>query len=47
MKNIFAKFGMPNSPQSPDIRQDSDGGISDFRISGKSFINEKCHNLRP
>ena len=21
-----------------------DGGISDFRISGQSFINENCHN---
>ena len=31
---------------SPDIGQNSDGDISDFRISGQSFINENCHNSR-
>ena len=30
-------------PQSPDIKQNSDGGISDFRISGESLIKENCH----
>ena len=35
-----------NSSQSPDIGQNSDGGISDFRISGQSFIKENCHNSR-
>ena len=30
--------------QSPDIGQNSNGGISDFRISVQSFINENCHN---
>ena len=34
MRDIRAKFGIPNSPESPDIGQNSDGGISDFRISG-------------
>ena len=34
------------SSQSPDIRQNSDGSISDSRISGQSFINENCHNSR-
>ena len=39
IKDIRAKFGSPNLPQSPDIRQNSDKGISDFRISGQSLIN--------
>ena len=39
IKDIRAKFGIPNLPQSPDIRQNSDKGISDFRISGQSLIN--------
>ena len=38
--------GVTNSSQSPDIGQNSDGGISDFRISGQSFIKENCHNSR-
>ena len=33
-------------PQSPDIGQNSDVGISDFQISGQSFINENCHKSR-
>ena len=33
-------------PQSPDIGQNSDGDISDFRISGQSLIKENCHNSR-
>ena len=33
-------------PQSPDIEQNSDGGTSDFRISGESLIKENCHNSR-
>ena len=33
-------------PQSPDISQNSDGGISDSRISGQSLIKENCHNSR-
>ena len=37
---------MPTLPQSPDIGQNSDGGISYFRISGQSFIKENCHNSR-
>ena len=37
---------MPNLSQSPDIGQNSDGGISDFRISGQSLIKENCHNSR-
>ena len=34
IKNICAKFGIPNLPQSLDIAQYSDQGISSFRISG-------------
>ena len=41
-----AKFGIPNLSQSPDIGQNSDGGISDFRISGQFLIKENCHNSR-
>ena len=37
---------MPNSAQSPDIGQNSDGGISDFRIFGQSLIKENRHNSR-
>ena len=33
-------------PQSPDIVPNSDGGISDFRISGPSLIKENCLNSR-
>ena len=43
---MSAKFGISNSPHSPDIGQNSDGGISDFRISGQSLIKESCHNSR-
>ena len=33
-------------PQSPDIGQNLYGGISDFWISGQSFMKENCHNAR-
>ena len=33
-------------PQSPDIGENSDRGISDFRISGQSLIKVNCHNSR-
>ena len=44
--DIRAKFGIPNFPQSSDIGQNSDGGISDFWISCKCLIKENCHNSR-
>ena len=44
--DICTKIGIPQSPQSPYIGQNPDGGISDFRISGKSRTNENCHNSR-
>ena len=33
-------------PQSPDIWQNSNGGISDFRVSGQSLLKENYHNFR-
>ena len=33
-------------PQSLDIGQTSDAGISDFRTSGQSLIKENCHNSK-
>ena len=33
-------------PQSSNIGNNSGGGISDFRISGQSLINENCHDSR-
>ena len=46
VRDICAKFDISNSPQSLDIGQNSDGGISNFRISGQSLIKENCHNSR-
>ena len=46
MGDIRAKFGIHNLPKSPDIGQNIDGGISDFRISGQSLIKKNCHNSR-
>ena len=37
---------MTNSTQSLDIRQNSDRGISNFRIFGQSLIKVNCHNFR-
>ena len=45
IRDICAKFRIRNSPQSPDIGQNSDGDFSDFQISGQS-IKENCHNPR-
>ena len=45
-RDIWAKFGIPNSPESPDIGQNSDSSISNFRISGQSFIHKNCQNSR-
>ena len=46
VRDICANFVIPNLPQSPDIVQNSDGGISNFGISGQSLINKNCHNSR-
>ena len=39
IRDIHAKFGISNSIQSPDIGQNSDRGISDFRIFGQKTDN--------
>ena len=46
MRDIRAKFGIHNLPQSPDIGRNSHKGISDFRISGQSLMKGNCHNSR-
>ena len=42
IRDIRVKFGIRYSAQFVDIRQNPDGGISDFRIFGQ----ENCHNSR-
>ena len=44
IRDILAKLGIPNLPQSADIGQNSDKDISDFKISGQSVIKENRHN---
>ena len=44
IRDICVRFNISNSPQSPDIWRNSDGGISYFQISGQSFINENYYN---
>ena len=46
MRDIRAKFGISDLLQSPDIGQNSVGAISDFRISGQSFVKKNSHNSR-
>ena len=46
IKDICFKFSICNLPQSADIGRNWDWGISDFRISGQSFIKENWHNSR-
>ena len=46
IRDICAKFGIHDSPESPDIVQNSDGSVSDFRISGQSLIKKNCHSSR-
>ena len=44
--DIRTTFAIPNLPQSPDTGQNSEGGISDFRIFSQSLIKENCHNCK-
>ena len=37
---------MPNLPQSPDIKQNSNEGISYLQISDQCLMKENCHNSR-
>ena len=46
IRDLCAKFGIPNLPQSPDIWQNSNRGMCNFRSSGQSLINKSCHNSR-
>ena len=46
MRDIRVKFGISNLPQYPDVGQNSERGISDFRISGQSLKKVNCHNSR-
>ena len=46
IRDIRAKFDIPNLPPSPDIGQNSDEGISNFQISSQSLIKGNCHNSR-
>ena len=46
MRDTHAKFGIFNLAQTPDNGQNSDGGISDFQISGQFLIKQECHNSR-
>ena len=46
IRDIRAKFAIANLPQSPYVGQNSDGGISDFRISGQSLLKVNCRNFR-
>ena len=32
--------------KAPDIKQNSDGGITDFQTSGQTFVKKNCHNSR-
>ena len=46
IRDIRAKFGIPNFPQSSDIGQNLYRGISDIQISGESLIRVNFHNYR-
>ena len=46
IRDVRAKFGNPNSRQSPDIGQNSDGGVSNSGMPGQSFVKVSCHNSR-
>ena len=46
IRDIHAKMVSTTCPESPDIEKNSDGGISDFLISGQFLIKENCHNSR-
>ena len=43
---VCARFGILNLAQSSYIGQNTDGGISDFRILGQILIKVNCHNSR-
>ena len=44
IRDVRAKFDIPDLAKSPYIGQNSEGVISDFRISGQLIIKTNCHN---
>ena len=46
MTDVCAKFGLPNLPQSPDNGQNLDESISNFQISGQSFMKDNFYNSK-
>ena len=46
MGGCHSKCGIPYSPHSSDIGQNSDGGISDFFNPGQLLLKGNCHNSR-
>ena len=46
IKGICVKLGVPNSASLYTLGQTQTGVISNFQISGQSFIKVNCHNSR-
>ena len=46
IRDIRTKFGIPNSPKSPDIRQNSDRCISIFLDFWSITYKKNCYNSR-
>ena len=46
IRDICVKSNIDNLPQSLVTGQNSDGGISEYGISGQSLIKENCHKSR-
>ena len=44
IRDIRAKFGIPNLSQSQDTGENSDWGIYDFQISGQCLISKNFRN---
>ena len=47
MRTNLAKSGIPNVPQSADVRQNLDGGITNFQISGQLLKMKIVINPEP
>ena len=46
MRDICAKFGIPNLPESPELGKTQTGGIVNFQNSAEFLITENCQNSR-
>ena len=44
VRNIFAKFDIPNLPKFTDISRNPERDISNFCISGQSLLSKNCPN---